>query len=448
MTDYDGNGSLPVDWDSGNISEACIFTRDLDFGDEGHDVSCLQQYLVKQGELADGLISGYVGDSTKAAIARWQVKNDIEPAKGYFGALSRQKYEEIVASGESVGGPAHFSRPPAATAHAISSDGMSSSGGSGGSSSAADRLPLLFVSTREVSLPTMTSVAAERQPPPPRKPLAGLRVAIDVGHGAHPLGFERGSEGNGLNEYDLNCVLSEALAHDLKKDGADVSVFKYGEHDPPLWLPERGRRAQGHNLFVSIHHNGHDGEAQGSETLVDVNATREDQDLAHLIQAELVQRVGFADRGVKWKNLGVLGGVTRDVEAACLVEPYFLDERSKGRRKDSAKLGPDLSRKAAVGIADGIRKYWTERNQAKFVVQVPYSGEEDFKDLQDIAPGAWCVPHKGEEGAGCSEVQVASFREYDRATALQEKLYTHGFDAQVIERERVPRTFPGAAINR
>lgn len=66
----------------------CEFARDLFSGLQGEDVKCLQQYL-------DVINTGFFGNLTKAAVAKWQSANNISPAAGYFGPISRKKYQEL-----------------------------------------------------------------------------------------------------------------------------------------------------------------------------------------------------------------------------------------------------------------------------------------------------------------------------------------------------------------
>lgn len=67
---------------------ACNFSRDLFFGIKGEDVKCLQQYLKVTA-------TGFFGPLTKKAVVSWQTANNISPALGYFGQISRNKYKEL-----------------------------------------------------------------------------------------------------------------------------------------------------------------------------------------------------------------------------------------------------------------------------------------------------------------------------------------------------------------
>jgi len=67
------------------------FTRDLTIGSRGDDVRALQTLLKKQDLdiYPEGLVTGYFGKLTRAALARYQAKVGISPAVGYFGPKTR-----------------------------------------------------------------------------------------------------------------------------------------------------------------------------------------------------------------------------------------------------------------------------------------------------------------------------------------------------------------------
>ena len=84
-----GGSSVP------SAAGECSFTRNLTVGVRGDDVVCLQEMLISEGHLAAGLNTGYFGNLTKAAVAKWQAANGVAPAAGYFGSISRAKYSEV-----------------------------------------------------------------------------------------------------------------------------------------------------------------------------------------------------------------------------------------------------------------------------------------------------------------------------------------------------------------
>lgn len=81
---------------------SCNFTRDLDMGVDGEDVRCLQQYLNEAGFVVSTSGVGSPGNETslfrtltQEAVKAWQRTNGISPASGYFGPLSRGKYNAL-----------------------------------------------------------------------------------------------------------------------------------------------------------------------------------------------------------------------------------------------------------------------------------------------------------------------------------------------------------------
>ena len=82
------------------------FSRNLFFGDrDGKRVRCLQAFLKSQGPeiYPQGLVTGYFGPLTRAAVARFQEKYadeilaplGLESGTGVFGPLTRAKANEI-----------------------------------------------------------------------------------------------------------------------------------------------------------------------------------------------------------------------------------------------------------------------------------------------------------------------------------------------------------------
>ena len=81
-------------------SGSCSFTRSLTVGSSGDDVKCLQMHLNASGYQVSASGPGspgnetmYFGSLTRAAVAKWQAASGISPAVGYFGPISRAKYD-------------------------------------------------------------------------------------------------------------------------------------------------------------------------------------------------------------------------------------------------------------------------------------------------------------------------------------------------------------------
>lgn len=80
-------------------------TRELDQGDEGDDVHSLQAYLAQDSALyPQGLITGYYGPLTTAAVRRFQEKYGISPV-GRVGPQTLAKLNELMGAGSSTAVP-------------------------------------------------------------------------------------------------------------------------------------------------------------------------------------------------------------------------------------------------------------------------------------------------------------------------------------------------------
>ncbi|MEK7536918.1 MAG: peptidoglycan-binding protein [Patescibacteria group bacterium] len=79
------------------LGAAFNFTRSLTVGSQGADVKALQDYLTTTGHFTySGGSTGRFGAVTQAAVAAWQKANNISPASGYFGPLSKAKYLKLI----------------------------------------------------------------------------------------------------------------------------------------------------------------------------------------------------------------------------------------------------------------------------------------------------------------------------------------------------------------
>lgn len=129
-----------------------------------------------------------------------------------------------------------------------------------------------------------------------RKPLEGLPIALDAGHGGQYSGAVSHS---GKLEKDLTRAVVDKLTPLLASAGATVIDVRPG--DQSVSLAERVNRARqgGAKAFVSVHYNAFErAEANGTETF-HATGNKPAAELAALVQAELVSTLGLRDRGVK-----------------------------------------------------------------------------------------------------------------------------------------------------
>jgi hypothetical protein len=87
------------------VGASCTFTRDLTLDVSGADVQCLQRYLngagftlASSGAGSPGSETQFFGPLTRDGVSRWQAGNSVFPSVGYFGPISRSKYNSLVAA--------------------------------------------------------------------------------------------------------------------------------------------------------------------------------------------------------------------------------------------------------------------------------------------------------------------------------------------------------------
>ena len=87
--------SIEVANDRAKIYDAA-FSRDLKIGFSGEDVSTLQQFLISQGVYPEALVTGYFGRLTRGALQRFQQGQNINPASGYLGQLTKKRILNLI----------------------------------------------------------------------------------------------------------------------------------------------------------------------------------------------------------------------------------------------------------------------------------------------------------------------------------------------------------------
>lgn len=194
-------------------------------------------------------------------------------------------------------------------------------------------------------------VVKVRKKPPVNihKPLKGIRIAIDAGHG----GSENGAIGC-LGDLEKNVMLSFAkyLETELKNRGA--IVFMTRENDSYTGLQQRVDMSNDENnmIFISLHGNAlPDGldpiENHGTEIYYYYNQSKP---LADIVLNEITSQTGMNNHKVRQASFAVV----RNTNAlSILIETGFLINPS-----DNAKLiDKNFQKQTAKAIADGLEKF-------------------------------------------------------------------------------------------
>ncbi|HEY0908133.1 MAG TPA: peptidoglycan-binding protein [Candidatus Paceibacterota bacterium] len=87
-----------------SFADAATLYRSLDVGSTGSDVSALQQFLAQDSSLyPEGLVTGYYGELTKAAVTKFQARNGISTV-GRVGPITMSALNAQMDGGMTVGG--------------------------------------------------------------------------------------------------------------------------------------------------------------------------------------------------------------------------------------------------------------------------------------------------------------------------------------------------------
>ena len=154
-----------------------------------------------------------------------------------------------------------------------------------------------------------------------------IKIMLDAGHGAGS-DFNRGSVIG--NEGDNNYKYSLVLKRELEKYGFYVGTTRNSITDNPS-LSARGNKAQGYDLFISLHSNAANSSVRGIEIYGDINANS--PTLMKNLCNNISKAIGTKNRGVRWR--------TRNPEK------FYVQDRSPG---GSNYYGVLYSNKAKLGM--------------------------------------------------------------------------------------------------
>jgi N-acetylmuramoyl-L-alanine amidase len=185
-------------------------------------------------------------------------------------------------------------------------------------------------------------------------PLAGLRVALEPGHGgATNLGAVGATA---VPEKDVNRWAVAALKAELETAGAQVTVVREADDNPTL--RERARQVveSQAQLFVSVHANASDTSSgflrsAGSSTYYKHASSR---DLAAAVQRRLLEQTGLDDFGLVGNfNYAPIRLVTW--APAILVEQAFMSHPGDEAKLLDPAFRAQLARAVRMGLEDFLR---------------------------------------------------------------------------------------------
>ncbi len=195
------------------------------------------------------------------------------------------------------------------------------------------------------------------------KPLEGLTVCVDPGHG----GRESGSIGcSGAREARVNFEIADKLRQALQSMGANVVMTR--NSDLFVSLADRVERAVKENadLLISVHNNalpdGRDPLAEHGNSSYWYHS--QSLELARTVQKNLVKASGLKDYGCRFQNLALC---RPSHMLAFLAEIGFMinpDEMSK-------LLDPAFQELCAGSMAESVKNYMLEKTKASNKINEP-----------------------------------------------------------------------------
>lgn len=258
-----------------------------------------------------------------------------------------------------------------------------------------------------------------------------LKIVIDAGHGYNTPGKR---SPDGMREYEFNREVALAMKQELETYEGVQILFTHSE-DRDVPLTERTNRANEWraDVFVSIHANAYMGEMGnhgGIDTFIDDSNPAGARALATVVQRNLIEATGLANRGVKTADFHVL----RETKmTAILIEHGFMDSYT-----DLPKLkSPEYRKLCGVTNARSIAEHYRLTRKAPQKTPVEIAKEKElaqmaenqkatgFKDVPANSPYAEAVKYLKEQGI---------FAGYDDGTFRVNENLTRGQMAIVLHK--------------
>ncbi|MGH1393996.1 MAG: N-acetylmuramoyl-L-alanine amidase family protein [Trichormus sp.] len=186
-----------------------------------------------------------------------------------------------------------------------------------------------------------------------KKPLAGLKIALNAGHGGTELGAAGAS---GLLAKDLNLQVTKLLRDELVERGADVVMIR--EDDRDISLAERQQIIDQEEpaIALTFHYRSlpDDGDAENTRGVSTYWYHPQAHSLAVLLHNRLVNNLGRPSYGLYWQNLAL----TRPHSApSVLLELGFISNPDDFEEATN----PQEQKKLVKVLAEGITEWFRSR---------------------------------------------------------------------------------------
>ncbi|MEM7726877.1 MAG: N-acetylmuramoyl-L-alanine amidase [Cyanobacteria bacterium P01_A01_bin.45] len=190
-----------------------------------------------------------------------------------------------------------------------------------------------------------------------RKPLSGIKILIDPGHG----GKESGAVGpDGTPEKDVNLAVCKLLRQELIKRGANVVMTRVDDKFVSLGDRQSMIAKEEPAIALSVHYNALPdyGDAENTQGVGMFWYNTQAHSLAVFLHNYLVKKLKRPSYGVFWNNLAL----TRPAEApSILLELGFMSNPTEFEWVSN----PKEQKKLATTLADGVVE-WLRKSQQKF----------------------------------------------------------------------------------
>ncbi|MEA5549906.1 N-acetylmuramoyl-L-alanine amidase [Anabaena cylindrica UHCC 0172] len=183
-----------------------------------------------------------------------------------------------------------------------------------------------------------------------RKPLSGIKILLDPGHG----GKESGASGpTGYLEKDVNLVISKLMRDELVQRGAKVVMTREDDRDVSLVERQEIISREQPAIALSIHHNSlpDDGDAEKTKGFGTFWYHPQAHSLAVFLHNYVVNKLRQPSYGVFWNNLALTRPSTAPsvlLELGFMSNPYEFEQVTN----------PEEQKKMAKTLADGVTEWF------------------------------------------------------------------------------------------